>query len=197
MRLIPILAAVLLAAPTLSATPAAAEGEFAAGSQITGWDGLNGRELATFTAEVTDVVCALTGDCPADCGGGGRQMALLREADGALVLVSKNRQPAFNGGITDLLPYCRQTIAVDGLLVGAPELTDTKFYQVFLVKPEGAEEWLPTNRWTAEWLERNPEAKGKKGPWFRHDPAIAARIAETGYLGLGLETDAAFIAENY
>ncbi len=197
MRLIRTVAAALLAAPALVASPAPAEGEFAEGSQVTGWDNLNGREPATFTAEVTDIVCALTGDCPEDCGGGARQMGLLREADGALVLVSKNRQPAFNGGITDMLPYCRQTVAVDGLLVGNPELTDTKFYQVFLVRPEGAEEWAKTDRWTEEWLEENPEARGKEGPWFRHDPRIAEQIATTGYLGLGLETDREFIEENY
>jgi hypothetical protein len=70
--------AIGLAAAMLSAS-AGAEGEFAEGSQVTGWDGLQGREPALFKAEVVDLVCALTGDCPEDCGGGARQMALPRE----------------------------------------------------------------------------------------------------------------------
>ena len=189
-------AAALAAVLSALALPAA-EGEFAAGSRVTGWDNLSGREPATFTARLTDVVCALTGDCPEDCGGGARQMGLLREADGALVLVAKSRQPAFNGAITDMLPYCGQTVAVDGLLVGNPGLTPAKVYQVFLVRPEGSEEWLLADRWTEEWLARNPEARGKEGPWFRHDPRIAGQIARTGHLGLGLEADARFIGENY
>lgn len=186
-----VLGAVLLA------LPAAAEGEFSAGSQVEGWTNLQGREPARFTARVTDIVCALTGDCPADCGNGARLMGLIREADEALVLVSKNREAAFNGGGEDLVPYCGQTVEVDGLLVGDPAVAPTKVYQVFLIRPEGAEEWVKANRWTRIWREKHPEAASKDGPWFRNDPAIAARIAEDGYLGLGPEADATFIEENF
>lgn len=181
----------------MMALPAAAEGEFAEGSQVTGWDGLQGRENATFTGKVMDVVCALTGDCPDDCGAGTRQMAILREADDKLILVAKNRQAAFNGGGDDMVLYCGQTVAVDGLLIGDPELTDTKVYQVFLVKPEGADDWVKANKWTEAWKARNPDAPQIKKPWFRRDPAVLAEIEAKGYLGLGLEADKAFIEENF
>ncbi|GMG85276.1 hypothetical protein LNKW23_44940 [Paralimibaculum aggregatum] len=190
-------ALIAAALAALIALPAAAEGEFSEGSQVTGWDNLAGRENATFTAKVVDIVCALTGDCPADCGAGLRQMGLIREADGKLVLVAKNRQAAFNGGGADLALYCGQTVAVDGLLVGNPELTDTKLYQIFLVKPEGAADWVKADHWTKAWAAKNPEVAGGEGPWFRRDPAVKAEIEAHGYLGLGLERDREFIEENF
>lgn len=179
------------------AMPAFAEGEFAEGSQVTGWKNLQGREAAVFKAKVVDILCELTGDCAEKCGSGKRQMGLIREVDNKLILVSKNRQSSFNGGAVDLAPYCGQTVTVDGLLVGNPELTDTKFYQVFLVQREGSDKWAKTARWTRAWQKANPEAKGKKGPWFRHDPNVAAEIERTGWLGLGADADKKFIEENY
>ena len=63
---------------------------------------------------------------------------------------------------------------------------------VQLIRPEGSADWVKATQWTKEWAKRNPEAKGK-GPWFRRDPRIKAMIEADGYLGLGLETDKAFI----
>lgn len=187
------LAAALLALPA----PGMAEGEFAEGSQVTGWDNLQGREPALFRAEVVDVVCALTGDCPADCGGGARQMALLREADGALVLAAKNAQPLFTGATEDLAPYCGETVTVDGLLIGNPALTGTKFYQVFRIQREGSDEWAKAERWSRVWKRENRDAAKKGGEWFRHDPGVRAAIEADGWLGLGEEADKAFIEEFY
>ena len=76
----------------LLAGSASAEGEFAEGSQVDGWKNLQGRENALFKAKVVDIVCELSGDCPADCGAGARQLGLLREADGRLLLAAKNAQ---------------------------------------------------------------------------------------------------------
>ena len=185
------LSAALLAMPVL------AEGEFAEGSQVTGWDSLQGREPALFKAEVVDLVCALTGDCPEDCGGGARQMALLREADGALVLAAKNAQPLFTGATEDLAPYCGQTVTVDGLLIGDPELTDTKVYQVFRIRRDGSDKWAKAERWSRTWQRENKDAAKKGGEWFRHDPGVRAAIEADGWLGLGEEADRQFIEELY
>jgi len=189
--------AMLGVAAALFAAPALAEGEFAKGSQVTGWDNLQGRENATFRAAVVDVICALTGDCPEDCGGGARQMALLREADGALILAAKNAEPLFTGATEDLAPYCGQTVTVDGLLVGDPALTGTKFYQVFLIRREGHEGSAKAERWSRIWKREHKDLAKKDGPWFRHDPAVQRAIEENGYLGLGADVDRAFIEENY
>ena len=45
-----------------------------------------------------------------------------------------------------------------------------------------------------DWAAAHPDAKGK-GPWFRRDPRVTAEIEAEGYLGLGQETDEAFIEE--
>ncbi|MEO0360192.1 MAG: hypothetical protein AAF322_03745 [Pseudomonadota bacterium] len=174
------------------AAPAAAQ-DFSEGSEAKEW-GLRGEEKARFSAKVVDVLCHLSGDCAANCGDGRRQLGLVREADGALVFVLKNRQAAFTGAATDLFPFCGKDVEVDGVTVqdedapGAPKL-----YMVQVIREQGVEEWTQTNRWTKEWAAANPEQKGKKGPWFRRDPRIAAEIEENGYLGLGAEADAAFI----
>lgn len=178
------------AALMVIAAPAMAE-DFAAGSEAKEW-GLIGEEKARFDAKVVDLLCELTGDCPADCGGGARQLGLLRSADDVLVLPLKNRQAAFTGAATDLYPFCGKDVEVDGVMIGDEEATPVKYYMVQLIREQGAEEWTQTNRWTKEWAKSNPDAKGK-GPWFRRDPRVNAKIEEGGYLGLGPEVDAAFI----
>lgn len=176
----------------LFAGPAMA-GEFSEGSNAKEW-GLRGEETATFRAKVVDVLCELSGDCPADCGGGARQMGLLREADGALILAIKNAQAAFTGAATDLQLYCGQTVDVDGVLVGDVEEGEapTKFYMVQTITPEDGET-AKANQWTKLWAKANPEAAAKKGSWFRKDPRILSEIEAHGYLGLGAEEDRKFI----
>jgi len=187
----PRIAAALLAA-TLTGPAAAQEGAFSAGSQAEEWS-LVGEEKALFSARVVDILCEIAGDCPADCGAGARQLGLVRDADGALVAVLKNGQPLFNGAVDDLLPYCNAAVEVDGLLIGDDAANPAKFYQVQRIRRAGEAEWSKANRWTQAWAERNPEAATLPGPWFRKDPRVQALIAREGYLGLGLETDAAFI----
>ena len=101
----------LTAALTLAAAPLAAQ-DFSAGSEAQSWN-LYAEVPALFDATVVDIMCDLTGDCPADCGGGERQLGLKRSADGAMVLAMKNNQPAFTGAVVDLLPYCGQDVTVD------------------------------------------------------------------------------------
>lgn len=179
-----------IATLALLATPALAE-DFSTNSEAKEW-GLQGEEKARFDAKVVDILCELAGDCPADCGGGKRQLGLLRNSDNALILPLKNRQAAFTGAATDIYPFCGKAVEVDGVLIGDEEETPVKYYMVQLIREQGASEWTKTNQWTKEWAKANPDAKGK-GPWFRRDPRVKAKIAESGYLGLGAETDAAFI----
>lgn len=184
-----------LALAALLAAPAAAqEGAFAAGSAAESW-GLAGEEKARFTARVVDVLCELTGDCPPGCGSGARQLGLVREADGALVIAAKNGQPLFTGAVEDLLPHCGETVEVDGLLVGDDPANPAMVFQVQTIRAPGAPGPVKAERWTEVWAARNPDAAGREGPWFRNDPRIAALIARNGYLGLGPEADAAFLAE--
>jgi len=188
-RLMAAAMAAMLAAPAVA-------GDFSAGSEAKEW-GLIGERKARFEAKVVDAVCALAGDCPADCGAGLRQMALIREADGKMLLAFKNVQPIFTGATVDLAPYCGQSVTVDGLLVGDPEATGgAEIMQVQIVVPGGGEP-VKTTRWTEVWAERFPEAAKQEGPWFRNDPRIRSRIAEDGYLGLGAEADRKYIEENF
>jgi hypothetical protein len=176
-----------------------AEGEFAAGSKAKSWN-LSGEEKALFEGKVVDALCALTGDCPVDCGAGKRQMGIIRATDGRFLLVNKNGQPAFTGATVDLAPYCGQTVEVDGLLVGDPEITPgigkAKVFQVQTIRAAGAEKAVKTNLWTKDWAKRNADVGGK-GPWFRRDPNVAAEIEANGRLGLGAEADRLYIEDNF
>ena len=177
-----------------SASFAAAQ-DYSANSQAKGW-GLVGEEKALFEARVVDVLCELTGDCPDNCGAGVRQLGLVRTDDERLLMVLKNSQAAFSGAVVDLLPYCEQTVEVDGLFVNEEDWTGipTKFYMVQRIKGEGASEFARANKFTKDWAAQFPEWKGK-GPWFRRDARINKLIERDGYLGLGLEEDEKFIAE--
>ena len=175
----------------LLASPAGAQ-DFSEGSEAEEW-GLYAEAKARFHATVADPLCELAGDCASDCGGGARQLVLLREADGAMVFPLKNGQPAFTGAVEELLPHCGQRVEVDGLMIDDPEIGAWNVYLVQRVRPEGGA-WRDADRWTEAWAERNPDVAGE-GPWFRRDPRVQAEIAEEGYLGLGAETDAAFIED--
>lgn len=183
----------LIAILALMASPLAAQ-DFSEGSEARSWN-LYAEKPARFEAQVVDLLCTLTGDCPADCGAGKRQLGLLRSADDALVLVMKNSQPAFTGAAVELAPFCGQTVEVDGLMIDDPDLGATNVYLVQRIKAEGAD-WIKANQWTKNWASEYPDAKGK-GPWFRRDPRIKGIIETEGYLGLGLEEDQKYIEENF
>ena len=180
----------IFAAFILFAAPLAAQ-DFSEGSEARTWN-LYAEQPALFEARVVDVMCEITGDCPANCGDGERQLGLLRKVDGVLTLVTKNNQPAFTGAVVDLLPYCGQEVTVDGLMINDEDFPVNNIYLVQRIKTaEG--DWTKASQFTKVWAKDNPEAKGK-GPWFRRDPRILAEIEREGYLGLGLETDAEFKA---
>ncbi len=183
----------LIAILAMAASPLAAQ-DFSEGSEARSWN-LYAEVPAKFDAEVVDVLCTLTGDCPDDCGAGKRQLGLVRAADGVLVLPMKNSQPAFTGAAVELAPFCGQQVTVDGLMLDDPELGANNVYLLQTIQAAGADK-IKANKWTKNWAKEHPEAKGK-GPWFRRDPRIKEILATEGYLGLGLEEDATFIAENF
>lgn len=166
--------------------------DFAEGSEARNW-GLFAEQKARFTAVVSDPLCVFTGDCAPDCGGGSRQVVLIRQADDAMVFPLKNAQSAFNGAVADIAPFCGQTVEVDGLLIEDPEIGATNVYLVQRIRPEGGD-WQPANIWTHDWAARTPGAEGE-GPWFRRDPRVLQQIEEEGYLGLGEAADQAFFKD--
>ncbi|MEM9584905.1 MAG: hypothetical protein AAGA08_17465 [Pseudomonadota bacterium] len=173
----------LIAACLVVASPLSAA-DFSEGSNAKSW-GLFGESMATFEAEVVDLLCNVAGDCANACAEG-RQLGLLRTADGELIFPQKNRQTSFNGAGTDLLPYCGKKVDVDGLMIEDEDLPGAQnIYQIQFIKEAGSAEWNKANTWTKGWAAKHPEAKGK-GPWFRRDPRVKAAIEADGYLGLGM-----------
>ncbi len=150
--------------------------------------GLSGEKKATFSGKVVDILCELSGDCPANCADGKRNLGIVREADGKLIMVAKNAQFEFNGAVDDLQPYCNKNVDVDGLMIGNDPGVKAQVYMVQLIRLKGDAEWNKAELWTKAWDKRNPGAKGE-GPWYRRDPRVAKQIKKNGYLGLGHEAD--------
>jgi hypothetical protein len=179
----------ILLALALVGSPAIAQ-DFSEGSTAKEWN-LYAESPATFEATVVDITCAVTGDCPDNCGDGARQLGLLRSVDDVLVYPNKNSQAAFTGASVELLPFCGQTVDVDGLLLEDEDVGAKNIYLVQKIRTAGSEEWTKANKWTKDWAKKHPEAKGK-GPWFRRDPRVKAQIAANGHLGLGLSPEKAY-----
>ena len=186
-----------LTAALLLAAPAAAQEfdsyAFEEGSEAKSWN-LYAEAPARFEARVVDILCELSGDCAPDCGGGERQLGLLRAADGALTFPNKNAQPLFTGAAIELQPFCGQDVEVDGLLLEDPDLGARNVYLVQRIRAVGDEEWTEATRWTDVWAEGNPDA-ADDGPWYRRDPRVNAMIEEGGHLGLGPEQEEAFLRQ--
>lgn len=174
------------------AGPALAQ-DFSEGSEAKSWN-LAAERPARFAARVVDPLCELAGDCTEACGDGRRQLALLREADGVLVLPLKNNQPLFTGAARELAPFCGAAVEVDGLMLDDAELGAMNLYQVQRIRALDGGDWQPANRWTKVWAEENPDAEGE-GPWFRRDPQVAERIDADGWLGLGPDREDAFLRD--
>ena len=174
--------ATLLFAGLLAAAPGQAAEEW----------GLPEEEVARFEAKVVDVLCELSGDCPADCGAGRRQLGLVNDA-GALVLPVKNFTP-FSGAAAELIDFCGKRVVADGLF------TTNRGVRIFALQfvkeaPDG--KWRRANRFLPKWAEANgfqpngPEAK----QWFRHDPRVKAVIERDGVLGLGPDADKKYLEQ--
>lgn len=174
------------------AGPAGAQ-DFSEGSEATSWN-LYAEVPARFEARVVDILCELSGDCPEGCGGGARQLGLLRAADGVLVLATKNAEAAFSGAAADLLPFCGADVVVDGLMIDDPEIGARNVYLLQTITPAEGGETVPAKGWTAAWAEAHPEAAGP-GPWFRRDPRVRAAIEAEGWFGRGPQADRAALEE--
>ncbi len=138
--------------------------------------GIDGEKISRFDAKVVDIACELTGDCPANCGGGKRHLGLLRD-DGTLVLPAKN-QDIFAGALADLLPNCGKKITADGLMI------TTKHMPLFALqfsRPEGGE-WRRSNAFGKQWSKAN--GGQESGQWFKSDPRILSAIKEDGVYGI-------------
>ncbi len=139
--------------------------------------GIDHEKIARFEAKVVDIVCELSGDCPADCGAGRRQLGLLRD-DGKLILVAKN-QDIFAGATNDLLPFCGKKITADGLMINSPKMPLFTL-QFKRLAPDG--KWSRANWFLKDWAKRNPGLDVEK--WFRLDPVIKETIAKDGVFGI-------------
>ncbi len=170
MRAKPILFATLALLGLGLAGPAAAANSW----------GLPAEEKVRFEARVVDILCELSGNCPARCGAGKRQLGLLRD-DGTLVLAMKNAG-MFSGASADLLPYCGRRIVADGLF--STNFGVRVFALQFLKPADG--EWNNARQFIRNWSKArglevtDPQAKA----WFRHDKTIQAVIAKQGPTGL-------------
>jgi hypothetical protein len=187
---------VIFAAIVFAAAQQAQAADFSKDSKADSW-GLTGETKARFSGKVVDILCELTGQCAENCGGGARQLGILRSADNALVPVLKNGQPLFNGAIPDLLPYCGQMVDADGLLIGDENGTDSKYYQIQLIRREGETEWQKTELWSKQWDKDHPNEAAQPGDWYRKDPVIVKHIGKDGYFGLGKAADDQWIKENF
>ncbi len=154
---------------------------------------LTGEEIVRFEAKVVDLLCEITGDCPADCGGGKRQLGLLKD-DGVLIPVTKN-MTAFTGATEELMGFCGKKVTADGLLSSNH---GTRVMALHFVKETGeGGKWQKANRYLGVWADRNGVDPAGKKPkqWFRHDPRIKMLIERDGFLGLGPEEDKKFLAD--
>ena len=154
--------------------------------------GLPEEKTARFEAKVVDVLCELSGDCPAQCGGGKRQLGLLDDT-GRLILPLKNNV-IFAGVADELIDFCGKRVIADGLFA------TNRGYTVFALQfvkqaPDG--KWRRANRFLPKWAKRNGlDPKDKKVErWFDNDPRIQAIIAKGGKLGLGPKTDKEYLSK--
>ncbi|MHA1600217.1 MAG: hypothetical protein ACTSW2_05280 [Alphaproteobacteria bacterium] len=152
--------------------------------------GLPDEEEVRFEAKVVDMLCELTGDCPAGCGGGKRQLGLLMD-DGKLILPLKN-QVAFAGAVDELVEFCGKRIVADGLF------STNRGHKIFALQfvreaPDG--KWRKANRFQPKWAAANGvDAKSKAArQWFRNDQQVKKLIKEQGKLGLGPKADKKFL----
>ena len=139
--------------------------------------GIDFEKIVRFDAKVVDILCELSGDCPAQCGAGKRQLGLLRE-DGRLIMVAKN-QDLFAGASADLIQFCGQTITADGLLIENPK-APMMVLQFKRLAPDG--KWSRANWFSKAWGKANP---GKNADaWYKHHKTVLETIKKYGVYGI-------------
>ncbi|WP_420405351.1 hypothetical protein [Nisaea sp.] len=138
--------------------------------------GIDGEMTAQFEAKVVDLLCELNGDCPEKCGGGKRQLGLLRD-DGRLLIAVKSNT-LFAGATLDLLPYCGGRVEVDGLIITHPSMV---IYMLQKHREPGAADWIQATAFAKDWKKRNGTTDAKR--WFRRDPQTKDVIGAFGKVG--------------
>lgn len=140
-----------------------------------GW-GIAHEKVVRYEAKVVDLVCELTGDCPANCGAAKRQLGLLKD-DGTLYPLVKG-QDLFANAVPDLVPFCGKKVVADGLEINNPQMR--LFMLQFRKGAEPDAKWRRANGYGREWAEKH----GKDAEeWYRHDPMVVETIAKDGKLG--------------
>src|SRR5262249_54092778 len=140
MRLRKLTIAPLLAAAVLAAVPAAAAEQL----------GIADEAEITTKGKVVDVTCELTGNCPAECGAGRRELALKTGA-GRLLLAAKNTV-SLMGATRELLAYCGKEVWVDGVTTSN---FGTTLLMVQRLKTSEKAEWRDANQSLADWAKAN------------------------------------------
>ena len=148
--------------------------------------GITNEQEAVFTGTGVDIACELTGDCPANCGEGKRQLG-LKTADQGVVLVAKNLT-FYTGAAEELVGFCGQEIEVDGLF---SEHRNIRFFQVQSMRIPG-EKWEKADRFLDAWAEENDSSKRKAKKWYTRDSRVEEILTRDGRLGLGPEADAEY-----
>jgi len=148
--------------------------------------GLPNEKVVRFEAKVVDVLCELNGDCPANCGGGARQLGLLND-EGKLILPMKNQVP-FAGAAAELVDFCAMRVVADGLMVTNKGYT---FMALQFVREAPDGKWRRANRFTNKWAADNSVAadSDQAKQWFYNDARVKDLIARQGKLGLGPKAD--------
>ncbi len=166
-RLLMIAAAALLVGAT-----AARAGE--------GW-GIEHEQVVRFEAKVVDILYELTGDCPADCGAGKRQLGLLKD-DGTLIVAVKNFD-IFAGASRDLIAFCGERVVADGLLIDDPRMPILAL-QFKRRAPDG--KWRRANWFIRDWAKARGVARDSQAArqWYLNDPTVKAVIARDGVFGI-------------
>ncbi len=137
--------------------------------------GLEHEKPLEVKGKVVDLLCELTGDCPAGCGGGARQLGIVT-AEGRLLPAAKGNV-FFAGAVPDLVPLCGREVHADGLLLENPAMP---LYFVQYLKAGPGDAFAPADAFLGQWTARHGPAE----EWWRADPAVRAKIARDGVLGI-------------
>ncbi len=137
--------------------------------------GIEHEKTVVITGRVVDLVCALKGDCPPDCGAGKRQLGLVTP-EGQLRAMVKG-PVEFAGPVRDLLPFCGKSVQIDGLIIENPAIT-LVMIQNLRGKTDQPYEWA--GAFSKDWEARN----GKADEWFRADPLVKEVIGADGVYGI-------------
>ena len=137
--------------------------------------GIEHEKVVEITGKVVDLVCALKGDCPPDCGAGKRQLGLLTP-DNKLRAVVKG-PVEFAGPVHDLKRWCGKTVQVDGLLVENPAIT---IVQIQNIRESAEKPWAKALAFEEDWQAAN----GKAEEWYREDKLVKQVIGADGVFGI-------------